>query len=1017
MGLGHVLDDFVRLCVCVGICAAVALASFDAGATDFRRPFEEAVGPNYGYDNNYGDSGCTDYNCGSRCYDGHSGTDFPLVVGTKVVAVADGTVTATNDGCDNYGGLGNTCGGRCGNYIKIQHADGDHSLYCHMKKGAHRVSRGDTVSCGQVIGETASSGSSTGPHLHLGWERAGGDRPDAYRGQCTNSPGTWREQRGYDSYPSAECGCVPSTEVCDGVDNDCDGEVDEGNACAVDLLVQAPHAYTTPHSSDVDGDGDQDLCARFYGGYRCYESTSSDWGGAIIDSSLFAEEGGWGAPEYYATIRMGDVDGDGRADVCARAAAGFRCWRSTGTSFEPFGGIDAWSDANGGTDPRFYTTIRLIDIDGDGDDDVCAREPQGVACYPAENDGFGDRIDGPNWSDESGFDDVKYFGTIRTGDVNGDGRGDLCVRAAAGLNCYVSESSGFRRLDTDATFSNENGWGSMVYFSSIRLADIDGDGMDDACGRDADELFCNLATGSGFVQRISLAGLSDAQGWDDRTNYQTLRVGDITGDGADELCIRANAGMRCYGWSGSEATRIEGPGWSDENSWDAAHHHQPLFLSDITGDGLADMCARESGGLTCRRSTGSGFDGFPTFQELTNDGGWTDRKYYSTIRLGRGAVDDDEDDCAASGGCDAGGGSDAGGDGDTGAQSDAGDADDAGGDVTVDGSGSDDATDDGGTRIETSSSCSTTPAGALDLSWALLALLFVVTGPRGRSRYTMLVIFLAACAVGCDSPKTSGAEARATAPAEEASETGGAPGPSADEDQRKRVVLSVAGEHTLVGLQEPAPDRSDGPARYALVLEDAEGRESLHRGRSVTDAVFLSGGRYLFADVSGGLWHAAIGEDATRVAGDVTSALATSLDGEYATYIERAGGEQRLVVLDAAGSEVHSLMLGESMAWSPVISPDATRVAWASSPRGFPELIEYDFDEDKRRSVVNEGADVDIDALEPTPTGSIVWGDDGIVFESRGTLYRLADGGAPAAIERGGRLVVDVEDGEVESQP
>ncbi len=210
----------------VGCC--LGLMSIGASAqVRHRRPLSSAPSVRYGFDNNGSGSGCRDYNCGSRCYDGHSGTDFPVPVGTTVLASADGVVSATNNGCANFGGLGNTCGGRCGNYVQLQHSDGSHTIFCHMQLGSLMVSRGQRVRCGQAIGRSASSGNSTGPHLHFGWRR-GTPSIDSFRGRCTSSPGAWTDQGSYGGSPGAACACVASAETCNNRDDDCDGRVDDG---------------------------------------------------------------------------------------------------------------------------------------------------------------------------------------------------------------------------------------------------------------------------------------------------------------------------------------------------------------------------------------------------------------------------------------------------------------------------------------------------------------------------------------------------------------------------------------------------------------------------------------------------------------------------------------------------------------------------------------------------------------------------------------------------------------------
>ncbi|MFO0626037.1 MAG: M23 family metallopeptidase [Polyangiales bacterium] len=190
-----------------GALLAVATLSGSVAAlaqTRFRRPVDPAPAINYGYDNNGGAGGCRDYTCGGRCYDGHTGTDIPVALGTIVRAGAAGTVVATNNGCANYGAVGNTCGGRCGNYVQLEHADGTRSIYCHMQLDSLRVSRGQTVSCGQELGRSASSGSSSGPHLHFGWSTGGSSR-DPFTGGCSNGGNRWVDQRPYPNIPGEGC--------------------------------------------------------------------------------------------------------------------------------------------------------------------------------------------------------------------------------------------------------------------------------------------------------------------------------------------------------------------------------------------------------------------------------------------------------------------------------------------------------------------------------------------------------------------------------------------------------------------------------------------------------------------------------------------------------------------------------------------------------------------------------------------------------------------------------------------
>ena len=86
----------------------------------------------------------------------HKGVDICNVGYTSsVYATKSGRVLLTNS---------SGWGGGYGNYVVIDHGGGLTTLYAHMS--VVKVSPGDTVSQGTVIGVTGNTGASTGPHLH-----------------------------------------------------------------------------------------------------------------------------------------------------------------------------------------------------------------------------------------------------------------------------------------------------------------------------------------------------------------------------------------------------------------------------------------------------------------------------------------------------------------------------------------------------------------------------------------------------------------------------------------------------------------------------------------------------------------------------------------------------------------------------------------------------------------------------------------------------------------------------------
>jgi len=85
----------------------------------------------------------------------HRGIDIGLKSGTDIYSAADGKVTAV--GYNKYRG----------NYVVVYHEELNIStLYQHLS--SYDVKKGDTVSAGEKIADSGSSGIGSGAHLHFG---------------------------------------------------------------------------------------------------------------------------------------------------------------------------------------------------------------------------------------------------------------------------------------------------------------------------------------------------------------------------------------------------------------------------------------------------------------------------------------------------------------------------------------------------------------------------------------------------------------------------------------------------------------------------------------------------------------------------------------------------------------------------------------------------------------------------------------------------------------------------------
>jgi murein DD-endopeptidase MepM/ murein hydrolase activator NlpD len=93
----------------------------------------------------------------------HTGIDFPVTYGTKVMAATDGTVRTQYNVA-------------YGNMLILTAKDGTETWYCHLS--SYQVPYGAKVKAGDPIALSGDTGNSTGPHLHFEVRPSGGGAID-----------------------------------------------------------------------------------------------------------------------------------------------------------------------------------------------------------------------------------------------------------------------------------------------------------------------------------------------------------------------------------------------------------------------------------------------------------------------------------------------------------------------------------------------------------------------------------------------------------------------------------------------------------------------------------------------------------------------------------------------------------------------------------------------------------------------------------------------------------------------
>ncbi|HJW01367.1 MAG TPA: M23 family metallopeptidase [Arthrobacter sp.] len=99
--------------------------------------------------------------------DGHTGIDYPCPAGTPVRAVAAGTVVHVGRLAGTYADNAWWISPGFAGFTYVVDHGSFIGIYGHCMDGAARVSYGQRVSEGQVLGLSGNTGASTGDHLHF----------------------------------------------------------------------------------------------------------------------------------------------------------------------------------------------------------------------------------------------------------------------------------------------------------------------------------------------------------------------------------------------------------------------------------------------------------------------------------------------------------------------------------------------------------------------------------------------------------------------------------------------------------------------------------------------------------------------------------------------------------------------------------------------------------------------------------------------------------------------------------
>lgn len=140
----------------------------------------------------------------------------------NIVAHSEGQVVEVRNNCNLF-----EPNGSYGNYVKIKHDNGYYTLYAHMAYNTVKVSKGQKISKGQLLGYMGATGTAYGGHLHFEVRNTSDVRIDPTPYVDSDLPSVSNDYTGVITYQAYTNKWLPEVNKCDdtydgyaGIDNE-----------------------------------------------------------------------------------------------------------------------------------------------------------------------------------------------------------------------------------------------------------------------------------------------------------------------------------------------------------------------------------------------------------------------------------------------------------------------------------------------------------------------------------------------------------------------------------------------------------------------------------------------------------------------------------------------------------------------------------------------------------------------------------------------------------------------------
>lgn len=369
-----------------------------------------------------------------------------------------------------------------------------------------------------------------------------------------------------------------------------------------------------------------------------------------ISGAQLTDAAGWTNRAYHASIQTQDLDGDGQEELLARWTDGLHIWSWTGSLWREGPLNPLLKDDKTLSQIGHQASLQVARLDpANKRSAVIARRSDGIHVYQLNAAGqewqeLGASVTGRPFADNdptgTDWSQPQYYLSIQLADLDKDGRAELVGRGRQGIEVYRWDAAGQRwqRVTSSGPLPDGTGFEQERYNYFLSLVDLDKDGAAELLVRGETGVQVYRWMGNGWQQRTASGPFCDTCGLGISSRYKTVRT--FVDDRGQVWLYGLTAGsagpssatLSVYRWTGSawaQASRFGLPG----TGWERDSQLQSVRAANLEGDPLPEFVARAADGLHTFRMDGTPLASLTT--ALTDAQGWSRSEHFGTLQTAK----------------------------------------------------------------------------------------------------------------------------------------------------------------------------------------------------------------------------------------------------------------------------------------------------------------------------------------------------------------------------------------------